>query len=248
MDLRDFARLDESDLHEVDLNAGIESTLNIIQGHAKKKQVTVEKRLAPLPPVSCFPAKLNQVVMNLVVNAIDASHENGKVIVRTSVAPAVAPAVTPAGGPAPDGDSENGPDAPPREDEPNADPDGGQKMVRFEVVDEGTGIGAATLERIFDPFFTTKPPGQGTGLGLSISYGIVRDHGGRIEVDSTPGKGSTFRVLLPVAGPGWGEVGRRGEGETRRQGDKETRRQGDREKGGPRDEEKKSGGRALPQE
>jgi signal transduction histidine kinase len=83
-DLRDFARLDESDLHEVDLNAGVESTLNIIQGHAKKKRVTIEKQLTPLPLVACHPAKVNQVVMNLVSNAIDASPEGGKVTVATS--------------------------------------------------------------------------------------------------------------------------------------------------------------------
>jgi PAS domain S-box-containing protein len=83
-DLRDFARLDESDLHEVDLNAGVESTINIIQGNAKKKRVTIEKRLTPLPLVSCHPAKVNQVVMNLISNAIDATPEGGRVTVATS--------------------------------------------------------------------------------------------------------------------------------------------------------------------
>jgi two-component system, NtrC family, sensor kinase len=84
-DLRDFARLDESDLHEVDLNAGIQSTVNIILGHAKKKQVRIETQLDPsLPPVACQPAKINQVVMNLLSNAIDASKEAGKVVVRTA--------------------------------------------------------------------------------------------------------------------------------------------------------------------
>jgi two-component system, NtrC family, sensor kinase len=84
-DLRDFARLDESDLHEVDLNAGIQSTVNIILGHAKKKQVRIETQLDPtLPPVACQPAKINQVVMNLISNAIDASRESGRVVVRTA--------------------------------------------------------------------------------------------------------------------------------------------------------------------
>ena len=79
-DLRDFARLDESDLHEVDLNAGIQSTVNIILGHAKKKQVKIETQFdAALPPVACQPAKVNQVVMNLLSNAIDASNESGRV-------------------------------------------------------------------------------------------------------------------------------------------------------------------------
>jgi two-component system NtrC family sensor kinase len=159
-DLRDFARLDESDLHEVDLNAGIQSTVNIILGHAKKKQVKIDTELdKALPPVACQPAKINQVVMNLVSNAIDASKENGRVIVKTTALDGTA---------------------------------------RIEVIDEGTGIPPEMRERIFDPFFTTKPVGEGTGLGLSISYGIVNDHGGTIEVDSTPGKGSKFTVSLPV--------------------------------------------------
>jgi two-component system NtrC family sensor kinase len=164
-DLRDFARLDESDLSEVDLNAGIESTVNIILGHAKRKRVTVEKQLGALPRVLCYPAKINQVVMNLLSNAIDASHEGGTVTIRTTRSP-----------------------------EPNGKPPG----VCIEVADQGTGIDPTVRSRIFDPFFTTKPTGRGTGLGLSISYGIVQDHGGTIEVDSTVGKGSTFRVNLPV--------------------------------------------------
>ena len=71
----------------------------------------------------------------------------------------------------------------------------------MEVIDQGSGISAAERQRIFEPFFTTKPPGRGTGLGLAICYGIVADHGGRIEVDSTPRKGSTCRVILPLAEP-----------------------------------------------
>ncbi len=157
-DLRVFARLDEGTLNEVDLNEGISSTITIVLGHARKKHVKVEKDLGVLPPLTCFGAKLNQVVMNLVMNAIDACPEGGTVTVRT------------------------------RADE------GG---VRLDVIDTGCGIDPAIRERIFDPFFTTKPVGVGTGLGLSISYGIVQDHGGTIEVDSTPGQGSRFTVRLP---------------------------------------------------
>jgi len=72
-------------------------------------------------------------------------------------------------------------------------------MVIAEVTDEGHGIKRQELQKIFEPFFTTKPPGRGTGLGLSICYGIVAEHGGRIEVDSLPGQGSTFRIFLPRA-------------------------------------------------
>jgi two-component system NtrC family sensor kinase len=158
-DLRDFARLDESALQEADLNAGVESTINIVRGHAKKRQVQIFTDLHPLPHLRCYPAKLNQVIMNLIVNAIDASHPESAVTVRTCAL------------------DENG--------------------VRIDVIDQGQGIDPKIRERIFDPFFTTKPIGEGTGLGLSISYGIVRDHHGRIEVQSEPGKGSTFSVFLP---------------------------------------------------
>jgi PAS domain S-box-containing protein len=158
-DLRDFARLDESDLEECDLNAGISSTLNIIQGHAKRKQVSLISELGPLPKVTCYPAKVNQVIMNLVGNAIDASHDGGQVRIQT-----------------------------------HAD----HHDAIIEVRDNGSGIPQTIREKIFDPFFTTKPPGEGTGLGLSISYGIVHDHGGSIEVESEEGRGSTFRVKLPI--------------------------------------------------
>ena len=161
--LRLFAHLDEGDVNEADLNDGVESTAAIIVGHARKKSIVLEKDLAPLPPVTCNAAKINQVIMNLLTNAIDASPEGGKVTVRS-----------------------------------RPDESGG---VRIEVCDEGSGIDPAVRDRIFDPFFTTKPIGQGTGLGLSISYGIVKDHGGTIDVDSQPGRGACFVVRLPLRPP-----------------------------------------------
>jgi two-component system NtrC family sensor kinase len=73
------------------------------------------------------------------------------------------------------------------------------RSVVAEIVDRGEGIRRADLPKIFEPFFTTKAPGRGTGLGLSICYAIIAEHGGRIEVESTPGEGSVFRILLPRA-------------------------------------------------
>ncbi len=159
-ELRVFARLDEGELDQVNLNDGIESTVTIVMGNAKRKQVTITLDLQPLPTVTCYGARINQVVMNLVSNAIDACREGGRVTVRSR---------------------------------PEADGD----WVRIEVEDTGSGIAPEIRDKIFDPFFTTKPVGIGSGLGLSISYGIVQDHGGTIEVDSTPGVGSTFTVRLP---------------------------------------------------
>jgi PAS domain S-box-containing protein len=82
-DLRDFARLDTSDMHEMDLNEGVESTVNIIRGRARKKQVTLESCLGEIPTVTCYPAKINQVIMNLLANAIDACDSGGQVTVTT---------------------------------------------------------------------------------------------------------------------------------------------------------------------
>jgi signal transduction histidine kinase len=77
----------------------------------------------------------------------------------------------------------------------------GSGLVWLDVADSGVGIAPEILPRIFDPFFTTRPVGKGTGLGLSIAYGVVQRHGGRIEVQSAPGEGSVFRILLPVRQP-----------------------------------------------
>jgi PAS domain S-box-containing protein len=79
------------------------------------------------------------------------------------------------------------------------------ERVRVEFQDNGVGMDTDTLERVFDPFFTTKPPGQGTGLGLSVSYGIVREHGGTIWVESHPGQGTSFFIELPIREPAPGD-------------------------------------------
>jgi len=72
------------------------------------------------------------------------------------------------------------------------------KMIQIEISDTGKGMAKETAEKIFDPFFTTKTQGQGTGLGMSVSYGIIQKHGGDIQVTSAKGKGTTFKITLPV--------------------------------------------------
>ena len=77
-------------------------------------------------------------------------------------------------------------------------------QVFVEIEDNGYGIEKKNLARVFDPFFTTKPTGEGTGLGLSVSYGIIKNHGGDILVKSEVGKGSAFKIVLPVVQPEMG--------------------------------------------
>ncbi len=158
-DLKDFSRVGSADEWQwADVHAGLDSTLNIVWNELKYK-TTVERRYGELPQVHCLPSQINQVFMNLLVNAAHAIEVKGVVTVRTG-----------------------------REGE----------EVWIEVEDTGAGIPPENLKRIFDPFFTTKPVGKGTGLGLSVSYSIVQKHRGRIEVKSEVGRGSTFRVWLPI--------------------------------------------------
>jgi len=162
-DLKDFSRVDaRQEWESVNLHHGIDSTLNIVNNEIKYK-ADVVKQYGDLPEVQCLPSELNQVFMNLLVNAAHAiTKERGTITIRTGA---------------------------------------GAGEAWVEVADDGAGIAAENLQRIFDPFFTTKPVGQGTGLGLSLSYGIVQKHGGRMEVTSEIGQGTTFRVTIPVERP-----------------------------------------------
>lgn len=166
-DLKDFAHVDESDWQNADINYGLESTLNIVWSELKYKAEVV-KELGELPKVLCIPAQINQVLMNLLVNAVQSIETSGIITLRTSVV----------------GDT-----------------------VRIVVADTGAGIPDAVQKRIFEPFFTTKPVGKGTGLGLSISWDIIKRHEGRIEVSSSPGRGTAFTITLPIAGPAAANTG-----------------------------------------
>jgi two-component system NtrC family sensor kinase len=162
--LLDFSRPKGGPRRPVSLNALVEETLFLLKHHQRFKQLQVVRDLAPgLPDTTGSAEQLTQVLMALMLNAVDAMEQGGQLTVRTGPSPA-------------------------RRDE-----------VVVEVQDTGVGIAPGDQSKIFEPFYTTKPPGRGTGLGLSICYGIVSDHRGRIEVDSAPGRGATFRVFLPVA-------------------------------------------------
>ena len=153
---------------EVDVNALAASTAEMLRSTALKYGRRIDLELGPSTKVMASATELEQVLSNLILNGLQAMNRPGKVRVRTSV-------------------------------EQRPDSRGGSHLVAcIAVTDEGRGIAAADLPRIFDPFFTTKDVGEGTGLGLSVSYGIVRDHGGVIEVDSQPRRGSRFTVVLPL--------------------------------------------------
>ena len=165
--LLDFSRPKAAARTTVDLNALVEETLFLLKHHRQFKRLRVVRELAvEAPRIAGNGEQLIQVLMALMLNAVDAMEHGGVLTVRTRVG---------AG----------------RPDE-----------VVVEVQDTGVGIARDEQDKIFEPFYTTKPPGRGTGLGLSICYGIVQDHGGRIEVDSAPGRGSLFAVHLPAAGLG----------------------------------------------
>jgi two-component system NtrC family sensor kinase len=157
-DLRDFSRTGEIAMEWVDLHAGLESTLNVVSNEIKYKAEIV-RDYGTLPRVECRPSQINQVFMNLLVNAAQAIPQKGRITLKSGCA---------------------------------------DDKVWISVSDTGSGIPPEILARIFDPFFTTKPVGKGTGLGLSVSYGIIEKHGGKIEVASQPGEGTTFTVWLPT--------------------------------------------------
>jgi two-component system, NtrC family, sensor kinase len=159
--LLNFSRTGTAEVREVDLNAVIAETLALVAHPFRNAHVQVIEALkSDLPPVLGSGNRLQQVFLNLFLNAKDAMPSGGMLEVRSAAT--------------------NG-------------------CVEVEVTDTGLGIAGENLQRIFDPFFTTKAMGRGTGLGLSVSYGIIKEHAGKIEVRSTPGKGTSFRLEFPTA-------------------------------------------------
>jgi len=182
LSLRNFSRADEAELKVVDIHEGIDSTLMILEhrlkAHSNYPAIKIIKDYGDLPLVECYPGQLNQVFMNILVNAIDAledvnerrrseglEHHLGQVIIRTSFQ------------------------------------DSGQNSgwVQIAIADNGSGIPESIQSRIFDPFFTTKPVGKGTGMGMSISHQIISErHSGRLNFYSTPEAGTEFVIQLPI--------------------------------------------------
>ncbi|MEG3863152.1 PAS domain S-box protein [Microcoleus sp. herbarium12] len=178
LSLRNFSRLDEAGMKPIDIHAGIDSTLLILQhrlkSHDRRPEIEVIKEFGQLRLVECYGSQLNQVFMNILANGIDAIEEryhklsltepqphSGRIVICTRLTP--------------------------------------QNTVIVKISDNGTGIPQGIVERIFNPFFTTKDVGKGTGLGMSIAHSIVVEkHKGKIECSSEIGGGTTFAIEIPI--------------------------------------------------
>ena len=162
-DLLDFSHSGESRIERQSgsVNESIETVLSMVGQQFKKNQINLICTLQPdLPHCLMDNRRIQQVLVNLIMNGVHAAGNKGKITVSTR--------------------SEN-------------------DRILIEIEDDGPGINKEILDKIFDPFFSTKDPGQGTGLGLSVSYGIICEHDGEIKVQSTPGHGARFTVVLPVS-------------------------------------------------
>jgi signal transduction histidine kinase/HAMP domain-containing protein len=186
LSLRNFSRLDESEVKLVNIHEGIDSTLVMLQSQLKESNtrpaIEVTKEYGSLPLVECYAGQLNQVFMNLLLNAIDALESR---VDRSRAQKVTAGATSP------------------KPSEPlkiTIKTELSDQEVVIRIIDNGTGITAATRQKLFDPFFTTKDVGKGTGLGLSVSYQIVTEkHQGHLFCNSESGKGAEFVVQIPIA-------------------------------------------------
>jgi signal transduction histidine kinase/NO-binding membrane sensor protein with MHYT domain len=179
MSLRVFSRHDEEDLTPFDIHVGIDSTLLLLKNRLNEQgdrpEIDVIRHYGDLPEIECYPGLLNQVLMNLLVNAVDAlddaaanslptqprNHHSSCITIRTSCID--------------------------------------HHWAEIAIADNGPGIPDSVRDQIFDPFFTTKPVGTGTGIGLSISYQIiVEKHGGKLQCFSDPNQRTEFIIQIPM--------------------------------------------------
>ncbi|MEO8893372.1 MAG: GAF domain-containing protein [Coleofasciculaceae cyanobacterium] len=185
--LRNFSHLDEAEVKAVDIHEGIDSTLMILKSRLKSQPkhptIQVVKEYGDLPLIECYAGQLNQVFMNILINAIDALEEtinlqteainnqlcclafkNPTIWIKTELVNA--------------------------------------NLLRVKIIDNGLGIPEHIQHRLFDPFFTTKPVGKGTGMGMSISYQIITEkHKGQLLCNSKLGQGTTFIIEIPLQQP-----------------------------------------------
>lgn len=158
--LKSFARADSDELHRVDIYDQVSGTLKLVRGEYGRR-VFFENLVPPdLPGVECYPGRLNQALLNIIVNAAQAIEGTGKVTISASA---------------------------------------GADLIDIRIQDTGKGIPESLRDKIFQSGYTSKPAGQGTGLGLTLSKRIIVDlHRGKLDFDSGPGEGTTFRIQLPL--------------------------------------------------
>lgn len=159
--IKNFSRIDQSAFKEADLHEAIDSVL-LLTSNMWKSRITIVKGYGSLPPVNCYIGLINQVIMNLIVNAIDAIENGGEIKITTGIL---------------------------------------DSCAFIAIKDTGSGIDPENIEKIFEQGFTTKAIGKGSGLGLAISQNIMEKHAGKILVESEPGLGSTFTMLIPIKAP-----------------------------------------------
>src|SRR5438477_366538 len=161
------------------LNEVVEQTVAMLR-RLIGEHIALDMQLAPdLPPIFADPSNVEQVIMNLALNARDAMPDGGKLTLATTRVEI---------------------DKACRARNPEAQLG---SYICLAVKDTGYGMDAATVGRIFEPFFTTKDPGQGTGMGLATVYGVLKQHGGWIEVDTAPGRGTSIRAFFPLSKEGF---------------------------------------------
>jgi signal transduction histidine kinase len=160
--LLEFSRTERPFLMDLNVKDVIEGTIRLVKNQIMVTGIELDAQIAdPLPTIRGRRQDLQQALLNILLNSIQAMKKGGTISIRAN--------------PAPDG------------------------FLRIDLQDTGTGIKPSDLEHIFDPFYTTKPVGDGTGLGLSLTYGIIRTHGGYIEVKSEIGEGTVFSIYIPTA-------------------------------------------------
>lgn len=158
--LLDFSRLRTGDRHPLDLAEIIRSSANLVSHQKRGNRIQIEVNVdGDLPLINADGGQLQQAVIALATNAIDAMPEGGTLTLRAFAE---------------------------------------RRRVAIEIEDTGVGIPTEDLSKVFEPFFTTKEVGKGTGLGLAVCYGIITDHGGRLSVRSSVGKGTTFTIYMPI--------------------------------------------------
>lgn len=174
--LLDFARQSKLEPEPTDINRLVRTAVALVENQALVKGVAIRFYPAEnLPTLVLDRSQMQSVLINIIINALDATVPGGMIDIFTS--------------------------------EESETQNRRGKGVCISIADTGSGIAPDDLGKLFDPFFTTKPVGQGTGLGLSVSQGIVQRHGGTIQVRSQLGKGSEFRIQLPVNGENAKAVG-----------------------------------------